>query len=93
MEARQLTLSGVNGPGGSNPVVARVNPTNNLPMTTAYSYSDVGSAPEALKAIITTVSSENMNLREAQKGPLAQQAWSYKLQAHPAIDEIWNLGA
>ena len=67
MEAHQLILSRVKGPGGSNSVVARVNPTNNLPMTTAYSNSDVGSAPKALNAIISTVSSENMNLSEAQK--------------------------
>ena len=36
-------------------------------MTTCYLYSDVGSVPEALNAIITTVSTENMNLNEAQK--------------------------
>jgi hypothetical protein len=67
MEAHQLTLSGADGPGQHNPVVARVNPNNNLPMSTCYLYSDVGSAPEALNAIITTVSAENMNLSEAQK--------------------------
>ena len=67
MEAHQLTLSGTNGSKNCNPVIARVNPSNNLPMTTAYLYSDVGSVPEALNAIITTVSSENMNLSEAQK--------------------------
>jgi transposase InsO family protein len=68
MEAHQLTLSGTNGfERGRNPVIARVNPSNNLPMTTSYLYSDVGSAPAALNAIITTVSSENMNLSEAQK--------------------------
>ena len=57
MEAHQLTLRGVEGPGGSNSVVARVNLTNNLPMTTACSYSEVGSAPKALNAIISTVGS------------------------------------
>ena len=36
-------------------------------MTTCYLCSDVGSVPEALNAIITTVSAENMNLSEAQK--------------------------
>jgi hypothetical protein len=68
MEAHQLTLSGTDESNQSrNPVVARVNPTNNLPMTTSYLYSDVGSAPAALNAIVTTVSAENMNLRKAQK--------------------------
>jgi hypothetical protein len=69
MEAHQLTpLSGTNGSNQSrNPVVARVNPTNNLPMTTSYLYSDVGSAPAALNAIVTTISAENMNLSKAQK--------------------------
>ena len=67
IEDHQLTLGGIDGPGGSNSVVPRVNPFNNLPMTTAYSYSDAGSVPEALNAIITTVSTDNMNLSEAQK--------------------------
>ena len=68
MQAHQLTLSGVEGHEGSKSVVARViNPTNNLPMLTAYSYSDVGSVPGFLNAIISTVSSENMSLSEAQK--------------------------
>jgi hypothetical protein len=67
MEAHQLTLSGTDGPEGRNTAIARVNPSNNLPMTTSYSHSDVGSAPEALTAIITTVSAGNMNLSEAQK--------------------------
>jgi transposase InsO family protein len=67
MEAHQMTLSGTTGSERRNSVIARVNPSNNLPMTTSYLYSDVGSAPEALNAIITTVSDENMNLSEAQK--------------------------
>ena len=68
MEAHQLTLSGTDGSESRNSVVVRVNPTNNLPMSTAYSYSDVHSVPEALlNAIITTVSAQNMNLSEAQK--------------------------
>jgi hypothetical protein len=66
MEAHQLTLSGNTG-SRCNPVVARVNPGNNLPMTASYLCSDVGSAPEALNAIVTAVSAENMNLSEAQK--------------------------
>jgi hypothetical protein len=65
-EAHQLTLSGTNGPVNHNSFVARVNPSNNLPMKTSYLYSDVGSAPEALNAIITTISTENMNLSEGQ---------------------------
>jgi hypothetical protein len=67
VEAHQMTLSGMDGSKSRNSVVARVNPDNNLPMTTSYSYSDVGTAPEALNAIVTTVSAENMNLSEAQK--------------------------
>jgi hypothetical protein len=38
MEAHQLTLSGTNGSEGRNSVVARVNPSNNLPMTTSYQH-------------------------------------------------------
>jgi hypothetical protein len=67
MEAHQLTLSGLDGSESRNPVVARVNPINNLPMTTAYLYSDVGAVPEALNAVITSVSTVNLNLSEAQK--------------------------
>ena len=67
IEAHQLTLSRVKGPRGSNSVVARVNTANNLPMTTVYSYSNVGSALKALNAIISTARFENMNLSEAQK--------------------------
>lgn len=68
MEAYQLTLSGTHGPGWRNSVVAWVNPSSNLPMTTtACWYSDVGSMPQALNAIITTVSTKNMNLSEGQK--------------------------
>jgi hypothetical protein len=67
MEAHQLTLSGTDGSEGRNAIIAQVNPSNNLPMTISYSYSNVGTAPEALTAIITTVSAENMNLSEAQK--------------------------
>jgi hypothetical protein len=67
MEAHQLTLSGVEGIQGRGSVIARVNPTNNLPMTTSYLYSDVGNVPQALNSIITTVSANNLNLSEAQK--------------------------
>jgi predicted metal-binding protein len=67
MEAHQLTLSGIPGSSRCNPVVARVNPSNNLPTTTSYLHSEVGSVPEALNAVTTAVSSENHNLSNAQK--------------------------
>jgi hypothetical protein len=67
MESHRLALSGLEGTQGRGLVVALVNPINNLPMTTSYRYSDIGDAPQALNSIITTVSSENMNLSEAQK--------------------------
>jgi hypothetical protein len=67
IEAHQLTFSGTVGIERQNSVVARVNPTNNLPMTTAYLYSDINLVPEALNAIISTVSAENINFSEAQK--------------------------
>jgi hypothetical protein len=67
MEAHQLTLSGIPGSSRCNTVVTRVNPSNNLPMTTSYLRSEVGSVPEALNAVITTASSENHNLSNAQK--------------------------
>ena len=67
IEAHQMTLSGEEGTQGRGSVIARVNPVNNLPTTTAYRYSDARAAPEALNAIITTVSHDNINLSEAQK--------------------------
>jgi hypothetical protein len=67
IESHQMTLSGQTGTQGRGSVIARVNPINNLPTTTAYSYSDASAAPEALNALITTVSHDNMNLSEAQK--------------------------
>jgi hypothetical protein len=65
MEAHQLTLSGIPGSSRRNPVVACVNPSDNLPMTTSYLHSEVGSVPEALNAVITAASSENHNLSNA----------------------------
>jgi hypothetical protein len=67
MESHRLTLSGLEGTQGRGSVVALVNSINNLPMTTSYRYSDIEDAPQALNSIITTVSTENMNLSEAQK--------------------------
>jgi hypothetical protein len=67
MEAHQLTMSGIPGSSRCNPVVARVNPSNNLPMTTSYLCSEAGSVPEALNAVIAAASSENHNLSNAQK--------------------------
>jgi transposase InsO family protein len=67
IEAHQMTLSGEEGTQGRGSVIARVNPVNNLPTTTAYNYSDARAAPEALNALITTVSNDNLNLSEAQK--------------------------
>ena len=91
MEAHQLTLSGVEGPRDSNSVVAQVNPTNNLLMTTAYSYSNIGSAPKTLNAIISTVSSANMNLSEAQKKLVG---WHNKLGhiSHKRIQSLMRSG-
>ena len=87
IEAHQLTQCRVEGPGGSNSVVAQVNPTNNLPMTTTYSYSNVGYVPKAMNAIISAVSSENMNLSEAQKELVR---WHIKL-SHISYKRIQSL--
>jgi hypothetical protein len=63
-----MTLSGEQGTQGRGSVIAQFNPVNNLPTTTAYNYySDARAAPEALNALITTVSNDKINLSEAQK--------------------------
>jgi hypothetical protein len=67
MQAHQMTLSGIREIQGRGAITARVNPVNNLPTSTVYRYSDVPEAPKALNTIISTVSSQNMNLSEPQK--------------------------
>ena len=64
---QQVTLSGTKGPEGLSPGVAQVSLTNSLRMSSTCSCFNVGSAPKALNAVITTASFENMNLSEAQK--------------------------
>ena len=87
VEAHQMTLSGKEGIQGRGPVIARVNPANNLPTTTAYRYSDARAAPEALNALITTVSHDNMNLSEAQKELVR---WHNKL-GHVGYKQVQSL--
>ena len=49
------------------PVIAMVDPTNNLPTSQAYTCSDTNIPVEALNTTITTVCAENHNLTEPEK--------------------------
>jgi hypothetical protein len=58
------------------PVIAMVDPTNNLPTSQAYKCSDMNIPVEALNTTITTVCAENHNLTEPEKELLH---WHYQL--------------
>ena len=84
VEADKLTLSGIDGDPSRNPVVARVNPDNNLPTSEAYRYEDTLLAAEALNATITAVNDMNFNLTEPEKELLR---WHYRL-GHMSFKKI-----
>jgi hypothetical protein len=68
-EAHQLTLSGTSD-STRGPVVASVDPTNNLPTTQAHYFDDVMPALtdlNILSATLSVVSLENSNLLESEK--------------------------
>ena len=57
-------------------VIATIDPTNNLPTSTAYDYNDVPKGVEALSATINTTIEGNYNLSEPQKELLR---WHHRL--------------
>ena len=67
LEVDKATLSGMPSIHGRGSVVARVDPTNNLPTSLAYRYDDTVDAAEALMSAITTVDAKNRNLTEPEK--------------------------
>lgn len=67
LEVDKATLSGMPSLHGRGAVVARVDPTNNLPTSLAYRYDDTVDAAEALTSTITTVDAKNRNLTEPEK--------------------------
>ena len=84
VEADKLTLSGIDGDPSRNPVVARVNPDNNLPTSEAYRHKDTLHAADALNATITAVNEMNFNLTEPEKELLR---WHYRL-GHMSFKKI-----
>jgi hypothetical protein len=48
-------------------VIVLVDPTNNLPMSQAYSYDSTDTPVQALQTIMTEISSANLNLTEPEK--------------------------
>jgi hypothetical protein len=83
-EPHQLTLSGLDGDPTRGTVIARVDKTNNLPMTLAYQYEDTSMAVEAPISMINVVKNENINLSEPQKELLH---W-YQHLGHAAFCQI-----
>ena len=68
VEARQLMLAGTDGPGGCNPVVTQVNPSNNLPMNPRcllVLQSQIGA--RSLQRCHHNWSAKNVNLSKVQK--------------------------
>jgi len=72
----QMVLSGNESDPLRNPVVALVDPRDNLPATTGYNYNATEVPARALNATISAVSEENRNLSEAEKELLR---WHYRL--------------
>ena len=84
VEADKLTLSGIDGNPKRNPIVARVNPQNNLPTSEAYRHEDTVKAFECLNATIAAVNETNFNLTEPEKELLR---WHYRL-GHMSFKKI-----
>jgi hypothetical protein len=67
LEKGKLTLSGKLQQPTRGPVIALVDPTNNLPTSQAYSYDFTDTPVQALQTIMNEVSSANLNLTEPEK--------------------------
>ena len=75
IESHHLTLSGTSDPTRGS-IIARIDPSNNLPTTLAYRYNDAVETAQGLNAVVTTVSQSNFNLSEPQKELLR---WHFRL--------------
>ncbi|KAI2509100.1 hypothetical protein MHU86_5348 [Fragilaria crotonensis] len=76
VEAHRLTMSGVPDDPNRSPIVAHVNPDNNLPTSQAYRQPAILPAAECLNATISAVNEANLNLSEPEKELLR---WHYRL--------------
>ena len=75
VEAHQMVLSG--DPGSAlGSIVARVNPSNNLPTSSAFRYDLGTSGPNAFAVTLSEVSNSNINLNEPEKELLR---WHHRL--------------
>ena len=83
IESHRLTLSGTSDPTRGS-IIARIDPSNNLPTTLAYRYSDAVETAQGLNAVVTTVSQSNFNLSEPQKELLR---WHFRL-GHVSMQTI-----
>jgi hypothetical protein len=63
----KLTLSGKPGQPTRGPVIVLSDPTNNLPMSLAYSYDSTYTPVQVFQTIMTEVSNANLNLTEPDK--------------------------
>jgi hypothetical protein len=63
----ELTLSGSVEDPTRGAITAYINPSNNLPISTAYRYNGISAAPMALSTTITNVHESNLNLTEPEK--------------------------
>jgi hypothetical protein len=61
LEKRKLTWSGKLGQPARGPVIALVDPTNNLLTSQAYSYNSTNTPVQALQTIMTKVNVGNLN--------------------------------
>ncbi|KAI2491271.1 hypothetical protein MHU86_23290 [Fragilaria crotonensis] len=67
VEAHRLTMSGVPNDPNRSPIVAHVNPDNNLPTSQAYRQPAILPAAECLNATISAVNEANLNLSNLRK--------------------------
>lgn len=67
LDDQSATLSGVEGDPKRPPVIAFVNPSNNIPDCSAFHMSELEQAAMALNTMVTSVDPRNINLTEPQK--------------------------
>ena len=87
VDARTLTLSGLEGDESRTKVIVHNHPNTRLPTIAAYRYNDVVELNPALINIVSTVNSENHNLVESEKELLR---WHYRL-GHLSFKKIQHL--
>jgi hypothetical protein len=91
LEKRKLTWSGKLGQPARGPVIALVDPTNNLLTSQAYSYNSTNTPVQALQTIMTEVNVGNLNFT----GPeIELLQWHYHLGhfRYPKIQQLMKSG-